>query len=106
MQTDQSIFESLFKRTENSDGNSSFLKEVTEQYPYFTPAQFFLLKETEPNTDTYNNQAAKTALLFNNSFWLHYQLQQKAESEKPKAESPKQKANYSAFSGIKAEGNF
>ena len=89
MHTDQSGFELLFKRKEYSEGNYSFLKEITEQYPYFTPAQFFLLKETTSDTDVYTKQAAKTALLFNNSFWLNFQLRPKIEAKNINTEAPK-----------------
>ena len=53
-----------------------FLQQVTKQHPYFTPAQFYLLQQTEESDAAYNAQAAKTAVLFNNPHWLHFQLQQ------------------------------
>ena len=53
-----------------------FLQQVTKQHPYFTPAQFYLLQQTEESDAAYNAQAARTAVLFNNPHWLHFQLQQ------------------------------
>jgi hypothetical protein len=57
--------------------DKDFLQQVTSVYPYFTPAQFYLLQQLPQDDIAYNKQAAKTAVLFNNPYWLHYQLQQK-----------------------------
>jgi len=61
---------------QNSSGLSfeDFLKKVTRQHPYFTPAQFFLLQQMKETDAAYQLQAAKTAVLFNNPHWLHFQL--------------------------------
>jgi hypothetical protein len=71
--TDQ-LFESLFKRNFRSVDTKAFLTALTKEYPYFTAAQFYLLKQSASNSRDFASQAAKTSLLFNNPFWLNYQL--------------------------------
>ncbi len=56
-----------------------FLQQVTAAHPYFTPAQFYLLQQLTPINEGYAEQAARTALLFNNPHWLQFQLQHMAE---------------------------
>lgn len=68
------IFESLFKKTATDPGNRQMLQQIVEEHPYFTAAQFFLLTQTEKQADDYKEQAARTALLFNNPLWLQWQL--------------------------------
>ncbi len=76
MQHNRAIFESLFKRDFNDQENKNFLKEITAAHPYFSPAQFYLLQITDEYTEAFKEQAAKTSILFNNPFWLNFQLQQ------------------------------
>lgn len=77
--TDQ-LFDSLFKRKLLANDNKDFLTGLTKKHPYFTAAQFYLLQLTEADTTSYNKQAAKTAILFNNPLWLNYQLNQSVAS--------------------------
>jgi hypothetical protein len=70
------LFESLFKRDMSASDNTEFLLQLTKEHPYFTAAQFYLLQQTDENSSAYYRQAAKTALLFNNPFWLSFQLDQ------------------------------
>ena len=70
------LFESLFKRDMSASDNTEFLLQLTKEHPYFTAAQFYLLQQTDENSSAYYKQAAKTALLFNNPFWLSFQLDQ------------------------------
>jgi hypothetical protein len=74
------LFESLFKRNVSAEDTKGFLTELTKEYPYFTAAQFFLLQQTEPGSNDYKIQAARTAILFNNPFWLSFQLNQSSVS--------------------------
>jgi hypothetical protein len=74
MQQD-SLLDFIAQQNVSGTDRSSFLKELTEQYPYFTPAQFYLLQQSSETDAAYHSQAAKTALLFNNPHWLQYQLQ-------------------------------
>jgi hypothetical protein len=69
-----------FINKQNHEGlpEEDFLKQVTRQHPYFTPAQFYLLQQLKATDAAYSLQTAKTAVLFNNPFWLHFQLQQPA----------------------------
>ncbi len=76
MQNNEAIFESLLKRNFSDPENIYYLKELTEKHPYFSPAQFFLLQQTEENTMAFEKQAAKTNLLFNNPHWLNFKLRQ------------------------------
>lgn len=78
MLQNQSLFELLFNRDYLDAGNIGFLKEITGKHPYFSPAQFYLLHKTEKGSDEYDKQVCKTNILFNNSHWLHFQLQQTA----------------------------
>ena len=74
MQHNQAIFESLFNRNFSDTGNTEFLKEITDRYPYFSPAQFFLLEKIQDNTAAFEKQAVKANILFNNPHWLNFQL--------------------------------
>ena len=76
MQNNQAIFESLFSRNFSDKDNHEFLQEITHAHPYFSPAQFYLLQQTAPGTDTFSKQAVKTNILFNNPYWLNFQLQE------------------------------
>jgi hypothetical protein len=70
------LFNSIAKENSSGLANDFFLKQVTKEHPYFTPAQFYLLQQMQETDAAYNKQAAKTAVLFNNPHWLHFQLQQ------------------------------
>ena len=76
MQNNQAIFESLFSRNFSDKDNHDFLREITNEHPYFSPAQFYLLQQTASGTDAFGKQAVKTNILFNNPHWLYFQLQQ------------------------------
>ena len=76
MQNNQAVFESLFNRNFSKPGNADFLKDIAAAHPYFSPAQFFLLQKTETGTESFNKQAVKTNIFFNNPHWLHFQLLQ------------------------------
>ena len=70
------LFETTFKRKLSATDNKAYFTQLTEAHPYFSIAQFYLLLQTEKESADYTKQAAKTALLFNNPFWLQFQLQQ------------------------------
>jgi hypothetical protein len=76
MQSHPDFFEALFKRDISSPEINTFLQQTADKYPFFAPAQFYLLTQTETEVATYNHQAAKTAILFNNDYWLNFQLEQ------------------------------
>ncbi len=51
------------------------LQTIAEQYPWCSLAQFYLLCHYKKNGSIqFENQAPKTALLFNNTNWLNWQL--------------------------------
>ena len=85
------IYESLFNRNFSENGNTDFLKELTERHPYFSPAQFFLLQNVKADSAAYEKQAVKTNLFFNNPHWLNFQLNQTNETifaDEPKNTTP------------------
>jgi hypothetical protein len=77
MQQPSSLFDSIIKQNLSGLSGKDFLIRLTKQHPYFTPAQFYLLQQTPQDDAAYKKQAAKAAVLFNNPYWLQYQLQQK-----------------------------
>jgi hypothetical protein len=80
MQQSSSIFDILIKQNINGLSIMEHLKQIAYSHPYFTPAQFFLLQQMEASNSEYPIQAAKTAVLFNNPHWLHFQLQPKKQT--------------------------
>ena len=64
------IFRTIFKTSFDSS-DVYLLKQVTEEYPYFSLAHFFKLKK---DTVYDENSAAKTALHFHNPFLLNFRL--------------------------------
>lgn len=76
MEHNQNIFESLFNRNFSDTGNTAFLQELTERHPYFSPAHFFLLEKIQDDTASFEKQAVKTSILFNNPHWLNFQLKE------------------------------
>ena len=81
------FFEALFNRDISSPGTKEFLTSLAEEHPYFTPARFFLLKQTSKNTGEFNNELSKTSLLFNNNYWLNYLLLSTEENKLTETES-------------------
>ncbi len=82
----QQIFKSLFQRSSWDAGNAVHLQDVTQQFPYFGPAYFFLLKETGIGHASYAAVAAKTAIHYNNAYLLNLQLHHEdnpMQKEKP-----------------------
>src|SRR5918993_2963605 len=68
------LFESLFRSKIGEEGEVDFLKQLTSDHPYFSPAQFYLLLRTRETDADFPQLAARTAVLFNNPFWLNFQL--------------------------------
>ena len=75
----QLIFEKLFKRNFSDSQNKHLLEEITNAHPYFSAASFYLLQQTPAGTEVFTKQAAKTTILFNNPYWLNFQLQRSAK---------------------------
>jgi len=76
MQQNQNIFETLFNRNYSEQDNTDYLKDLTARHPYFSPAQFFLLEKSTDDNASFEKQAVKTNIFFNNPHWLNFQLQQ------------------------------
>ena len=76
MQQNLTLYTSIFKKEMSKYEVDSNLQNVCIEYPYFTVGQFFNLLQTPTKTTAYTTQLHKTALLFNNNFWLQYQLSQ------------------------------
>ena len=64
----------------NTFGQHNNPEKVAEEYPYFSLAHFFHLKQAEPSNNNYQNIAAKTALHFANPYWLNHQLNATAQT--------------------------
>ena len=74
------LFQSIFKKEMGAPDTLKMLEETTASYPYFTPAQFFLLYLTDKESPAYAAQAKKTGALFNNNYWLNYLLLSEADN--------------------------
>lgn len=68
------LFESIFKRKLTDGDTPAYLENITKEHPYFSVAQFYLLRLSQKNVNGYKTQARKTAVLFNNNHWLNFQL--------------------------------
>ena len=79
----QPLYKNIFDQNESDAGAAVLLQQVTRDHPYFSLAHFFLLKHAGIKDTGYAKIAAKTALHFNNAFWLQSQLHE----EPPFAES-------------------
>ncbi len=70
------LFESIFNRKFSDEDTRDFLEQITNDYPYFSPAQYFLLLKADKQSPAYTQQVAKTSVLFNNPHWLKFQLEE------------------------------
>lgn len=76
------ILQSLLNNTASAVDTKELLLQTAEEHPYFIAAHFFLLQNnTLPQSD-YEKQAAKTAILFNNPFWLNFKLKESNNTNK------------------------
>lgn len=70
----QQLFNKIFSGVKNDTDVPAFLKNVTEEYPFFGLAHFYSLKYSTPQESSYNKVAAKSALFFSSNFYLQAQL--------------------------------
>jgi len=70
----QQLYKNIFNKEESDAGGTAMLHQLVKEYPYFSLAHFFILKNTAIKDASYNSIAAKTALHFNNPFLLQEQL--------------------------------
>ena len=68
------VFNSIFKQSLSDKSSKALIEKTTREYPYFSPAQLFLLHFTSRDTTAYTEQIRKTSLLFNNNYWLNFQI--------------------------------
>ncbi len=97
------LYTTIFKRDLNAEDTESYLKKVTEEYPYFAPAFFYLLQQSHKGSVDYMLLAAKTSLLFPNINWLNYLQKTTApEITETSVQSPGAQALADAFSTLMA----
>lgn len=81
------LVQSFFNKKTLQDCSIDELQSLAEHYPYFNVAQFLLTKKLkEENWEAYTKNARKTAIYFENPFWLDFILNQKkisGKEEKP-----------------------
>jgi len=80
----QSLYQTIFNHGTSGNDVVNELEQVTKEFPYFSLAHFFLLKNMEAGHENAEKVAAKTALHFNNPYLLRQQL---AKEIKPVFES-------------------
>lgn len=76
MENYRQLYESMFNKNLADEDARDFLLDITEKYPFFSPAQFLLLYKTAKTDAGYKQQLIKTAAAFNNNYWLNYLLLQ------------------------------
>jgi len=72
----QNLFKQLFGKSAWDSDNAIMLQDIVKEFPYFSLAHFFLLKETGIGHGDYKSISAKLALHFNNPYLLHLQMHQ------------------------------
>jgi hypothetical protein len=84
----EQLFHTIFNKTESDWDTDSFLKNTIDKFPYFGLAHFYALKDTLPHENSFTETAAKTALFFNNPFFLQATLkvEEKAIPKESKVE--------------------
>ena len=74
----QKLYTDIFSAPGEDPENVSMLKKVSQEYPYFSLAHFFLLKKAIESGEDIETIASKTALHFNNPYLLNEQLHKAA----------------------------
>jgi hypothetical protein len=59
------------------DTNTEELKDIIQKYPYFSLPYYYLLRQTNEGAAEYSQIAGKTALHFNNPYYLQYLINKK-----------------------------
>lgn len=72
----QNLFKQLFGKSAWDSDNAEMLQDIVKEFPYFSLAHFYLLKETGIGHGDYKSISAKLALHFNNPYLLHLQMHQ------------------------------
>ncbi len=77
----QDLYNKIFAGASANERPKELLKNIVSEYPYFSLAHFFLLKEAGSTDFNYRKIAGKTALHFNNPLLLKFQLSRKPGQE-------------------------
>jgi hypothetical protein len=77
------MLEDLLSKYSNEAERQAYLLQLVKDHPYFIPAQFYLLQGTPVQDAGYIQRATTTALLYNNTGWLNYQLHHHGKAAKP-----------------------
>lgn len=72
----ETLFNNLFNKNLKDIDVRTFLQDGANEFPYFGPLHYFLLKETNTSHTDYRSIASKTALHFNNPFLLQFRINQ------------------------------
>ena len=75
----QTLYKNIFNVYESETDRTAMLQQTVKEYPYFSLAHFFLIKETALDDAAHDTIASKTALHFNNPFLLNEQLHKEKE---------------------------
>ena len=70
----QDLYNKLYQQ--NSNDQAEMLLNEVASFPYFSIPHFFLLASTKKNIPDYPTIAARTALHFNDAYFLDYQIRQ------------------------------
>lgn len=86
------LYKQLFRGQPGEPGEAERMENTVTEYPYFSLAHLFLLKETVHRDPSYPSIAAMTALHVQNPFLLRYLLMKKDHTtvfqEKTRQETP------------------
>lgn len=70
------LYKNIFEKEGPNPESPALLRELVKEYPYFSLAHFFLLQQTPVTDEDYEKVAARTALHFNNPYFLQSQLRE------------------------------
>ena len=65
-------FEQLYNDLFSAAGRDA--RQMTREYPWFAPAHFFALQQSQPGDDAFASLATKAALHFGDPLLLHFQI--------------------------------
>ena len=71
--------DSLFSTKAPANDKYGYLRQVAVEFPYFSPAQFCFFQQMDPSDAAFQLQASRTSILFNNAYWLQFQLQESVD---------------------------
>ena len=83
----QHILRYLFGADRLEEVSIDQLKELVDEYPSFNVGHYLLSKKLqEENDTTYQQENQRTALYFNNPFWLQWLLQSNGKEQMPETQ--------------------